>query len=361
MTTREVTANAPRAPLAPIDESVVLPKAVTDATARANAFYNQPEPAPVAPPDPAASAQTAEGQPTAPAQPEPVQSAPVQDQGTPQPAPQTPPAPAQEPNWEHQYKSMKGRYEQAMDTINLMQGQMTDLGNELMRTQALVGQQTHQPVQPETLITDHDREQYGDDMLDVVQRVAQQAVQPHLQKLENENQELRQTLRKNAFANVNQTLDQHIPNWREINKSVEFKRWLSLLDIYSGQVRGKMLNAAYQAADAPRVVAFFQGFLQDMAATGHDPQPQPNSQPAPATGQPARTAAVDLTTLAAPGRPRPASGGTQVNETAKQSFTRQQVSDFYSNVRRGIYAGRDAEKNQLEQAIFAAQREGRIR
>lgn len=356
---REVTVQAPARQLAPIDESVVLPRSVTQAAEIANSFY-QPAPGADAQPDPAAIQQPAESQPQQP-QPEPQQPAPAQAQGDPQPAPQPDPAPAQaQPdNWEHRYNSMKGRYDQALETINLMQGQMTDLGNELMRTQAMIGT-PQQAQQPAPLITAQDVEQYGSDMLDVVQRAAVQAVQPELKKLESENEELRKTIKKNAFSNVNQTLDQHIPNWKEINRSREFKQWLSLLDIYSGQVRGKMLNAAYQAADAPRVVAFFQGFLQDLATAGHVPQPQPQPTPQPAE-QPAREPAVQLASLAAPGRPRPASGGTQITDTSKPSFTRQQVQSFYNDVRRGAYAGRDADKNVLEQQIFAAQREGRIK
>src|SRR5258708_39777881 len=95
MTVREVTVQAPPRQLAPIDESVVLPKSVTDAAARANSYY-QPEPGPDAQPDPAAAQQLADGQPPAQPQPEPVQpAAPAQDQGTPQPAPQPDPYPVQ--------------------------------------------------------------------------------------------------------------------------------------------------------------------------------------------------------------------------------------------------------------------------
>lgn len=358
MTVREVTVNAPAAQLAPIDESVILPKSVMDAAARANSFY-QPEPGTVAQPDPAAAQQPADGQPPVQPQPEPGQPAPAQAQGDPQPAPQPTPDPAQEPvNWEHRYNSMRGRFEQSQSTIDLMQTQLNDIGNELMRTQAMLG--TPQQAQPQPpLITDAEREQYGDDMLDVVQRAAVQVMQPKLAALESENKDLRQTIQKNAFANVNQTLDQQITNWREINKSQEFKRWLSLLDVYSGQVRGKMLNAAYKAADAPRVLAFFTGFLQDQQATGHDPQPQP--VPQPASQQPAPEPAVSLASLTAPGRAKPASGGTQVNEASKPSFTRQDVKRFYDDVRRGAWAGRDADKNALEAQIFAAQREGRVK
>jgi hypothetical protein len=81
------------------------------------------------------------------------------------------------------------------------------------------------------------------------------------------------------------------------------------------------------------------------------PQP-PNPEPRPA--------AVPLTTLAAPGRPNPAAGNTQVPDS-KPVYTHKDVSDFYDYVRKGVYVGQEQLKQQIEADIFAAQREGRIR
>ena len=109
-----------------------------------------------------------------------------------------------------------------------------------------------------------------------------------------------------------------------------------------------------QAADAPRVLDFFKRFLDEEVATGQMPAPQPTPPPAPVT------AAIPLTTLAAPGRPNPAPGNTQVPDS-KPVYTYQDIKDFYEYVRRGVYAGQEQLKQQIEADIFAAQREGRIR
>ena len=116
------------------------------------------------------------------------------------------------------------------------------------------------------------------------------------------------------------------------------------------------VNAAFQAADAPRVLAFFKGFINDEVATGQmtAPTAQPAATPAP------RQAAVSLESIAAPGRARPATGDTQV-PVDKPIFTRNQIADFYTRVRQGQYNGRDQDKMRDEAAIFAAQREGRVR
>jgi hypothetical protein len=70
---------------------------------------------------------------------------------------------------------------------------------------------------------------------------------------------------------------------------------------------------------------------------------------------------VDLSTLAAPGRAKPASGNGIAVAADKPVFTRAQISGFYSNAGRNAYAGREADRKRDEAEIFAAQREGRVR
>jgi hypothetical protein len=124
----------------------------------------------------------------------------------------------------------------------------------------------------------------------------------------------------------------------------------------SGRVRQQLLNEAISAADAPRVISFFRGFLQEEQATGHI-EPSPAVQQAP----PPRTPAVDLGSLAAPGRARPATGGDASVPPDKPIYSRAQVKQLYEQHRKGAYVGREAEWARLEADMFAAQREGRYR
>ena len=259
----------------------------------------------------------------------------------------------------HRYLSMKGRYEQAAQTIGSMQEQMQQMGDELMRLQRMVTQQRQIPPAPPTprqpLVTDKDLEAYGPELIDVVKRAALEAVSPELARLNQTTQQVRQTVVKQSQDGVYQQLANAIPNWSEINQSPRFKAWAGLRDVYSGEVRSKLLNAALQAADAPRVVAFFRGFLAEEQATGQAPEPQHEA----ATP---RQAAVPLEMLAAPGRAKPAPGGTMPGSPAdKPIFTRAQISEFYTRVRQGAYNGRDADKARDEAMIFSAQKEGRVR
>lgn len=349
----DVVRDAPGRPQAPVDESVKIPDSVKRATELANSFYVKPAetPAEAQPAEPAAPAPETPPQAVAPPVPE---SAPVQPAA--EPVAQPSKDDLRDSEWAQRYNSMKGRWEQSQRTIGSMQEQMSQLADELMRTQQMITQRQAEPEPaPQKYITPDDVETFGDSFIDVAKRAAQEAVAPELNALRQENQSLKQQVTKSAKMTVAQTLDRDVPNWREVNRNPRFKTWLNLRDIYSGEIRKKLLDVADKAADAPRIVAFFKGFIADEQATGQmEPAPRAEPQVAP------RQAAVALETLTAPGRARPASGSA-TTPAEKPIFTRAQISKFYSDVRAGFYNGRAAEKDRFEQEVFAAQREGRVR
>jgi len=360
-------------PQAPTDPNVHVPESVKRAAALAESYYSKaPAAAPAAPPAAESTILAPDAPPAPPPAPVPpadvTPPAPPADVAPPAPpADVTPPADADIPpaQWEHRYRSMKGRHDAQVQINGQMQEQMALLGDELVRTQNMMmaspQRQPQAPAPKQTLITPEDTQNYGQDLIDLTRRAALDAVTPQLTALEQENQRLTQRLTKQSQMGVVQTLDQQIPNWREINNDIRFKRWLSLPDIYSGVVRKQTLDAAYQAASAPRVLAFFKGFIADEAIVAGNATPDPTQIEQPTPPAP-RVAAVPLERLAAPGRARPAGGNDAPNVPAdKPVFTRHQITAFYDDVRRGVYAGREPEKAAFERSIFAAQNDGRIR
>jgi hypothetical protein len=272
-------------------------------------------------------------------------------------------APASEPkpdNWEHRYLAMKGRYDASQKTLAEMQEQMTQLGNELLQTQQTVyhnGRTAPSSLPPPpAYVTEQDVQNYGSDLINFTQRAAAQALSPELQEIKQQNAEMQRRLAIEARRNLDQRLELAVPNFRDVDRDPRWHRWLLSLDMLSGRVRQQLLNEAISAADAPRVISFFRGFLQEEQATGHI-EPSPAVQQAP----PPRTPAVDLGSLAAPGRARPATGGDASVPPDKPIYTRAQVKQLYEQHRKGAYVGREAEWARLEADMFAAQREGRYR
>lgn len=257
---------------------------------------------------------------------------------------------------------MRGRFEQQLALNGALQEQLTAMANEVVGLQDLVRNPQQNPSaaipQPaQRVLTDEERSTYGDELINTMKRAAQEAVQPELTRLQAENDRLARQATQQAKQRMYVDLSNAVPEWRTVNKDPRFLAWLALPDVYANQVRKSLLNAALQAADANRVVAFFKGFLAEEQATGHVPVPQPTAADPSA---PTRIAAVSLATLSAPGVAVPASGGTQVPD-AKPVYTHKQISQFYRDKTTGRWAGREAEAAAIELDIIAAGREGRVR
>lgn len=348
-----------------VDPNVTVPEHVRRAAEQAEAIHKQAyePPAPTAE-EIAARARDATDPNALPR----AQELPVQ-KTDPQPAPadKTPPpadvSDVPEASWHHRFLSMQGRYNAAQKTIGAMEEQMRQLGVELVRTQNMM-QQPQAQLQPATqnhnkLITDEDRANYGDDIIDLARRAATEALTPELEALRADNQRLNRQVSSSGKKELFQELATAIPNWRQVNQTVQWKTWLTLPNIYTGTIRQKMLDAAIAGAEAPKVIALFRDFLAEANATGQTvpmggQEQQLQQQPAP------RDAALNLETLAAPGRARPA-GGENQTPAEKPIYKRTDISKFYDDVRKGLYAGREADYRATEADLTAAQREGRIR
>ena len=183
-----------------------------------------------------------------------------------------------------------------------------------------------------------------------------EVVQPVVQDMQRQNQQLRNELQRVKSNDVWTALSDAMPNWREINQSQEWKDWLTLPDLYSGMIRQQLLNQAFSAGDAGRVLAFFQGFQAEYPEySGQQAQP---AQEVPPPQAPARKAAMKLESLAAPGRASPSP--PRADTDTQPLITNKDVSRFYWDVTHGRYAGRDEAKAAREAQIHAAVRDGRV-
>ena len=174
------------------------------------------------------------------------------------------------------------------------------------------------------MLTRQDEENYGPEFLDVARRAAADALQPELQQLLAQNQQLRQMAQRSQRADIERALDQAVPNWHEVYGDPRFSQWLSEQDPYNDGTRSQHLRRAVAAGDASRVVRFYAGFQREVH------------------GAPA------YQSRAAQSRP---GGGRPI-------YSREQIKQLYEQRRLGQID--DRRWNQIEADIFAAGREGRV-
>lgn len=325
------------------DPNVKIPNAVKNLAAAADAAFH------------AANGTTPE--PAEPAEPE-APVPPVTPEVT--PPLEAPAAPTAPQDWEHAFKSMKGRYESSQNNIRSMSDQMQQLQRDIATLQANPAVIAPHELTAASLLTPEETNEYGAEFLDIVGKKALERVSPEMAALKKELAALRGRVDGDSAAQsvnarnaMNTDLDNRCPTWRGVNVSPEFHSWLQLPDPFSGAIRHSLLSAAYEQNNTPRVLAFFNGFLANEAALA----------PAPTGGVPDPTednsGKVPLETFAAPGRAKTsAATGAPVE---KPTFTATQISKFYADSAAGKFRGREAEYNRLDAQIVEAGREGRIR
>ena len=373
------------------DPSVVLPDGVKAAAERSNALIaaaaaakagtpaadTQPIGETLKPPVsriPAAGVITADFDPRNPNPPDPNDPRLFAHQPQPTPAAPQPVTPQNEGDWEHQFKSLKGRYDREAEDKRRLQDQN-------MQQQRLLAQMNTAPTPgaggegsgvrfnvapppPGKRVTAQEIQEFGPELMDVVGRRAAEVYEPIIAQLAGELQQVRRqvggvqnTVVFDARVKMYDDLARAIPNWDAINNSPQFGAWLDQIDPISHQSRRTFLNHAHNSNATGQVLDIFNSFLSAYGAA--NPQPgagngagiTPQSNPSPTPPQ------FDLRQFAAPGRAK--EGQTSV-PPEKPIVTRAEIKQFYTDKTQGKYAGREQEAALIERQIFDAGNEGRI-
>lgn len=262
----------------------------------------------------------------------------------------------EETDWEQRYKTLQGKYNAELPRL---QGQVRDLETIIAQMQVVTKSDNDArtpEVQAAEIVTAEDVEDYGEDFINVVRRVAQQEYMPLVKKLEAENEQLRSnmgevqsTVTQTARQRMLSTLTEQVPTWRDINVSDDFMIWLGEYDAYAGAKRHDLLLKAFEDNDETRTIAFFKGYQNEHAAVTSEQQPQ------------ARPAKVDLETLVSPGKASEAKSVRAQDGLAGKQWSEHEINLFYQKVTAGKYRGKEKEKARIEADIIKAAKEGRIK
>lgn len=273
---------------------------------------------------------------------------PAAEQPAPEPAAaaQPPAAPKDdEATWERRYRTLQGMHNQNVSDLkrrlNEQEQSNRELQNQLRALQAA-------PAAAPAGTNQNDAETFGQDMLDMVERVADaryggtlRVLVERINNLEEKLQGTQKTVVRTAEETFFVRLKEQVPDYEAINVSQGFLDWLGEVDPVYGVPRQNGLDAASQALDADRAAKVFNAYKATLAKPAEQrrtPRPSLESQ---------------ITPSAATAAPAPRQNGPQ-------TITVAQVQQFYDEVRRGAYRGREAERAALEQTINQALAEGRV-
>lgn len=331
-----------------------LPQSVRKQVDAANAALEQLQQQQAPAPETGVSLEQLAAQPTnheptpaTPAQPQseaPTATVPSQD------PPAQPAAPQQDP-WEARYKSLQGIFNSQVPQLQRENATLKRELDELKSTvKELSSARVNEPAPETKLNLDKDVENFGADLVGMVQRVVTSVVgnlAPRMEgvvaqygaRLDALEQALKGTTEvvtvtaEQAFFN---RLAQAVPDWSAINSDPRFLSWLGEIDPVYGVPRQTALDAAQQRLQADQAIAIFNAFK---ATLPQAPKPDAlDRQLTPNT-----------------------SAATPPQQPNKPILTQQQVAKFYDDRRRGMYRGREEEAGRIEAMINLAIEEGRVR
>jgi len=261
----------------------------------------------------------------------------------PQSEPVEPGEGGQEENFEQKWKTLQGMYN--ADTARLstqnqeLNGRLQHM-EELISTMQVTPDIPPEPEKPKSLLTEDEVEEYGES-IDIMRKVNQETADTQQIQIDLLNTTIQQL--QGQEQNFWSALSSAVPNWREINDSPEFQAWLLEIDPLTNMTRQTYLDGAQRDMDAGRVAQFFAFWTQVNGTT---------------SAQPNRSASnSELAKQVAPGKGR--SIGVPRGNT-KNTYTPQDITNFFKNVRDGKFKGKEAERDKIERDIFAAQSDGRI-
>lgn len=264
--------------------------------------------------------------------------------------PQAPPAPPAE-DWQQKYRSLQGMFAQKTSELQAQNKQYeSQLAQMQAQIQALSQARAQEETKAKAEADPKDIENFGADMVDMVQRYAERVFQSMASQFGGKVADMESRL-KNLETQVsgvsdrtNLTLEQQfyatlktlVPDWEDVNKDERWLKWLAEIDPVYGAPRQAALDAAHQKLDVERVANVFRAFKATAPAK---PQSSLANQVAPSG------AAASVPTA----------------PQAKPILSSKFVEKFYNDLAKGRYAGKEQEAASLEAEINLAAAEGRIR
>lgn len=279
---------------------------------------------------------------------------------------------------EQEARTWKGRHTKTAEEQRALEARIADLEARLEAAKT--------PPEPELKEVSADEvEAYGQDLLEVAKRYVlpaaraefERALKPLLARLDDLERGVGHVQAKEAKSEWDRFLDalsEKVPDWREIDSSDGFLKWLDQEDEVFGQPNRKALENAAGSHNVARAAKVYERYLdQTGKGAGRSRGTKPAGTPAagtesevqpPTTAQPLQEdTRPTLEDLAAPGRPNSAQPGSPLVQPGVKVWTQAEITAYYrARQQRSHPHFHDRKaREEADAEIAAAQREGRVR
>ena len=263
----------------------------------------------------------------------------------------TSPTDVEEETFKQKYATLLGKYDAEVPRLHQ---QVRELNGELGQIRKDIAAKPVEPTKSKekvSFVTDEDRAEYGEELLDVQRRVAQEVSQDYEDRLERQDAVIAKLQEKLASTgsqvgemDFSQRLQQAVPDWSQIDND---ERWVAWLNEHDPMLRGQRRVLAQAAFDNGDVEAVSDYVKLWKASLGEPDVAKQNRK-------------TELEKQVAPNR---SANSTRTQSAAQNSkiYSTREVDNAWTKVRTLNTRGQYAEAEKLEAELTVAYMEGRVR
>ena len=254
--------------------------------------------------------------------------------------------------FEQKYKTLRGKYDAEVPRLHQQVRDLNGKLDELAKSMEAKPEPPTKSKEKVSYVTDADRAEFGEELIDVQRRVAQEVSQEYTERMEQQDEVIK-TLQEQLAKTGNdvgemsftQRLHSVVPDFAEIDND---ERWVAWLNEHDPMLRGPRRDqaaAAFQAGDAEAVLHYVNLFKESIS----EPETAPRQQ-----------RQTELEKQVAPNRSANSVRTQSANQNSK-IYSPREVDNAWTKVRALNTKGKYADAEKLEAELTAAYMEGRVR
>lgn len=255
-------------------------------------------------------------------------------------------------DFKQKYSTLRGKYDAEVPRLHQQLKELSEQLNDVRKDVAAAEKaKIEKPKEDVSYITDADREEYGEDLIDLSRRVVKEVSRDYEDRLEKQNQviadlheQVNTTGSKVGEMGFAQRLRQLVPDFDQIDDNDSWHAWLNENDPMSRGPRRDQAQAAFNSGDADAVAHYVGLFRESVAPKEQGKQTRQSELEKQVT--PNRSASTTATPSA---------------DKGSKVYSTREIDRGWTKLRALNTSGKYDEAVKLEAELTAAYMEGRVR
>ena len=256
-------------------------------------------------------------------------------------------------SFKQKYATLRGKYDAEVPRLHQQVKELTDQMNAIREeAEAAKKVEAEKPKEKVSYVTDADREEYGDDLIDFQRRVAKEASQEYEDRFEQQakvieqlQQQISNTGNQVGEVGFSPKLNALVPGFDQLDN---VERWVAWLNEYDPMTRGPrrdQAQSAFNSGDAEAVahyVGLFRESINEPVANGKSDRQ------------------TELEKQVTPSR----SASTVTNKSSSKDsrvYSEKELNNAWTKIRTLNTQGKYDDAEKLEAELTAAYMEGRVK